>query len=181
MLSCSPTINTGQNLYEEGKYAEAISELSAFVKEHSDSALGHFMLGDALYLRYTLANLNQSSYKGDLHLAVFHFSLAVALDPHYGEAYSQRGVVRLALGDNSGAKQDYDAAITINPRLDRAYFNRGYWYEIHHLHREAIRDYETYMSLAVDELWKHETEKRLHRLRHSNLPNRGHIPEDLVL
>jgi len=40
-------------------------------------------------------------------------------------AYYARGYVRLQLGDNKGAIQDYTQAININPNDAKAYYNRG--------------------------------------------------------
>ena len=47
------------------------------------------------------------------------------LAPRHAQAYNNRGVARLALGDRRGAFADYDRALALNPNLAQAYNNRG--------------------------------------------------------
>ncbi|WP_244433993.1 tetratricopeptide repeat protein, partial [Azospirillum sp. B506] len=48
----------------------------------------------------------------------------MALDPAYGEAWSNLGLARQRLGDGEGAERCYDRALTLRPDLSLAHFNR---------------------------------------------------------
>lgn len=171
MLGCAPSMPRndglllGEQLYRGGRYAEAITQLSEFVSTNPLDAQGHYMLADSLYLQYVNDRHVGLASTRDLQRCLLHFSRALEIDPSHAEAYSQRGVVRLALGDASGSKEDYDVALQINPRLSRAYFNRGYWYEVQQRYQEAIADYESFVDLSENETWKIETKKKIHDLR----------------
>lgn len=43
--------------------------------------------------------------------------LALKLDPRFAEAYAQRGLLRLKLGQESQAQQDFAQAISLQPAL----------------------------------------------------------------
>jgi tetratricopeptide (TPR) repeat protein len=50
---------------------------------------------------------------------------AIDLQPNYGLAYENRGLVRRRLNDFQGAIQDYNIAIQIDPTSPHPYYNRG--------------------------------------------------------
>jgi Flp pilus assembly protein TadD len=50
---------------------------------------------------------------------------ALALNTNLAEAWSDRGVARMALQDFAQAISDFDQALKLNPRLAEAYGNRG--------------------------------------------------------
>jgi tetratricopeptide (TPR) repeat protein len=63
---------------------------------------------------------------GDLQGALHDFDRAIALDPNYGDAYSNRAYLKAyKLGDFYGAVQDLTKAIAINPSDHIAYCSRG--------------------------------------------------------
>ncbi|MEL6526262.1 MAG: tetratricopeptide repeat protein, partial [Chloroflexota bacterium] len=53
------------------------------------------------------------------------YTKAIELKPDYANAYNNRGVVREAQGDESGAIADYTKAISLKPDYAMAYYNRG--------------------------------------------------------
>jgi tetratricopeptide (TPR) repeat protein len=62
----------------------------------------------------------------DLPGALHDFDRAIALDPNYGDAYSNRAHLKAyKLGDFHGAVQDLTKAIAINPSDHIAYCSRG--------------------------------------------------------
>jgi tetratricopeptide (TPR) repeat protein len=63
---------------------------------------------------------------GDLQGALHDFDRAIALDPDYGDAYSNRAYLKAyKLGDFHGAVLDLSRAIAINPLDHIAYCSRG--------------------------------------------------------
>lgn len=61
----------------------------------------------------------------DLTSALDFLNQAIQVDPNYGIAYSNRGLVKADLGDFEGAAEDYDHAIMLTPDLARAWNNRS--------------------------------------------------------
>jgi tetratricopeptide (TPR) repeat protein len=171
----------GERLYRVGRYSEAITQLSEFVAANPSDAKGHYMLADALYLQYAKDLPVGLADAKTLHVSLSHFSRALDIEPRHAEAYSQRGVVRLALGDVAGSKADYETALQIDPRLSRAYFNRGYWYELQQRYQEAIADYERFVALSDNDRWRGDTRKHIQELKLRILPKRPLDLGDLVL
>ena len=164
LTACSASFQSGDSLYREGKHAEAVKILEDYVSDNPQDALGHYTLADSLYLKYSDDYEKNRSNTDDLNLSLVHFSKAIELKPDYAEAYSQRGVVRLVLGDEAGAKEDYEKAIQANPALDRVYFNRAYWYEKQTRFPEAIVDYKRYIALSNNNKWRDDAARRIETL-----------------
>ncbi|MDF1666731.1 MAG: tetratricopeptide repeat protein [Planctomycetota bacterium] len=61
--------------------------------------------------------------KGQLEEALKGYQHALAADPDYAEAYSNRGVVKSALGDLDGAIADYNMAVKLKTDLGAAFYN----------------------------------------------------------
>jgi tetratricopeptide (TPR) repeat protein len=88
----------GRRLTNEGRYREAVAELSQAIRLQADFALAYNARGYAWCLlhNYTAAN-------DDL-------TRAIQLNPNYTNAYQLRAVVRRALGDISAADADAQRA-----------------------------------------------------------------------
>lgn len=82
--------------------------------------------------------------------ATADFDRAIELDPHFAEAFCNRGVTRYGKGDLAGATADFDRAITLNPRLAEAYANRGLTRLAQGQEAEAQRDFEQCLILNKD-------------------------------
>jgi tetratricopeptide (TPR) repeat protein len=175
------TFQLGEELYRVGRYSEAVTQLSEFVAKNPSDPQGHYMLADALYLQHAQDLPIGLADGKTLQLSLSHFSRALELNPRHAEAYSQRGVVRLALGDVAGSKQDYETALLIDPGLSRAYFNRGYWYEMQRRYLEAIGDYESFLVLSDNNQWKGEARRHIQELRRRLVPQPRPNLGDLVL
>jgi tetratricopeptide (TPR) repeat protein len=78
---------------------------------------------------------------GALRDALDALSIAIQLDPEFGEAYAYRGTTHYQLGDYDAAMQDYDTAVTLSPNLAEAYFFRATLYGQRRDHENAIDDY----------------------------------------
>jgi len=66
---------------------------------------------------------------GDKQGAIADYTQAIAINPRYAVAYSNRGTNKDHLGDKQGAIADYNQAIAINSQDAEAYRNRGIVFE----------------------------------------------------
>lgn len=100
-------------LIMERRHDEAVATLDRILAKRMDAALVQLRGWAKLYAKQgePLADHDQA-----VHLAPtpFHFT--------------ERGVVRLMLGDRTGALADHDKAIELDPTLALAHYNRGQWH-----------------------------------------------------
>lgn len=64
---------------------------------------------------YTIGNKNFSDKK--FKSALDEFSLAIAFNPNFAEAYYRRGSARLSLNDKDGAINDFFKALQLDSRI----------------------------------------------------------------
>lgn len=88
---------------------------------------------------------------------------ALALNPNLAEAWSDRGVARLALQDFAQAVADFEQALKLNPRLAEAYGNRG----LARLMQDKLADAEADFARcrALGRSLKPEAERLLREVR----------------
>ncbi|MDH3495399.1 MAG: tetratricopeptide repeat protein [Gemmatimonadota bacterium] len=103
-LSNSYLFNDPKDFARGAEYARRAVEIEP------DEPYAHDMLGDAL------------RRQGDLAGARDAYTRAAALDPTNGNYLQQRGHVNSFLGDFDAARADYDAAIALGKRNQRAAF-----------------------------------------------------------
>ncbi|MEG3951207.1 MULTISPECIES: tetratricopeptide repeat protein [unclassified Microcoleus] len=68
--------------------------------------------------------------------------MAIQLDPNNAMAYSNRSLLKYALGKKEDAIADYDRAIQLNPNYADAYNNRGNLKSTLDDKQSAIEDYQ---------------------------------------
>jgi tetratricopeptide (TPR) repeat protein len=68
------------------------------------------------------------------------FDRAIALNPNYPEALSNRGVIKVWRGDLTGAVTDFSRAIALNPKYRGAYANRSIAYAKLHEPEKSAAD-----------------------------------------
>jgi tetratricopeptide (TPR) repeat protein len=84
-----------------------------FAKEHPDSAVAHYLMGDAL------------ARAGQLKSALVSFDRALTIDSGDVLALSARGVARAISGEQNGALEDLAKATTLRPDFADAHANLG--------------------------------------------------------
>jgi tetratricopeptide (TPR) repeat protein len=85
--------------------------------------------------------------------AIEYLNEAIRLKPDYAEAYGNRGIAYVKLGQYQRAIQDYDTAIRLKPDDAIAvavYNNRGLAYAELGQYQRAIQDYDTAIRLKPD-------------------------------
>ena len=165
IVACASTLRDESLPGEDLKGAHELRSRAQLVESHPRDATAHYKLAEALYQKYTTDFAVGRSHEADLQASLNHFSRAIEINALYAEAYSQRGVVRSVLGDEQGAREDYEKAIAINPYLEATFFNRAHWFERQNRYSEAIADYEKFISLSADDAWRKEARKRIDALK----------------
>lgn len=117
------------------------NELTLFsraVEQYPNSAWGHVELGNAYY--------NNGQDEHSLMMAEQEYEKALALNPTLQKAHTHMGSIRLKLGDLSGALNHYTEALAINPFDKEALIYRGMVLENLGRHKEAVADYQFFLS-----------------------------------
>ena len=89
-----------------------------------------------------LTFLKKGVKKPDLEMAINAYDNALRLNPDLVEAYNNRGLTNVALGQYEAAFADYDAAIARNPDYVETYNNRGLAKVSLGQYKAAIADYD---------------------------------------
>ena len=63
--------------------------------------------------------------RGEYQHAIERYGKAIEHNPHYDDAYNDRGVAKNDSVDHEGAIADFDMATELNPNIAEAYNNRG--------------------------------------------------------
>ncbi len=105
------------------------AQSQAKINLNSIDAVGHYQQG--LF----------AASSGDMAIALNRFDRAIKIDPKYFQAYIERGNVKDAIRDFSGAIADYTTAISLNPKSAPAHYNRGTVLSQSGKHEAAISDY----------------------------------------
>src|SRR5215469_11013199 len=78
------------------------------------------MFGDPTVLVKALYNV------GNYSQAIQYYDKALAIDPHYVKALTNKGVALDNLGNYAGAIEYYDKALAIDPHYINALYNKGW-------------------------------------------------------
>lgn len=87
--------------------------------------------------------------KGNYEEAIFYLNKAIQKDPHYIDAYFDRGVDKSILGDYRGAIEDYTSIMKLDSTIVLAYYNRAKNYNRTFEHRKAYDDITLAFNLAT--------------------------------
>lgn len=99
---------------------------------------------------YNRAQVNNVLKKFDQ--AIADFTTLIAMDPHYSEAYFERGNIYRRLGRNEEALEDYHSAIRYGPPYPEVYYNRAGVLSILGREDEALADYGYVLELDPDNI-----------------------------
>jgi Flp pilus assembly protein TadD len=133
--SVDEQLKKSEELYESGKYQDAIRELTQLLvidKKNSDA----FLLRAICY-----------SASGNLKLAGEDYNKAIELNPDTARYYYNRGVYFDYQGKTSKALKDYNKAIELDPKESSFYYNRAIIYDTQKDYNKSIQDYTNAINL----------------------------------
>jgi tetratricopeptide (TPR) repeat protein len=90
--------------------------------------------------------------------AVAAFDRAIALDPNYCQAWSNRGNALGATGRYAEALVSYDRAVAIAPQYHQAWFNRGLLLAEMMAYGNAMESYDRAIAIEADPRYVHARE-----------------------
>jgi Ca-activated chloride channel family protein len=125
----------GLELYNSGKYEEAVRAYRQAVKIKPDYAEAHNNLGDAY--------LQLKQYKK----AVEAYKQAIRYKPDLASAYGNMGAAYYKQGEHQRALEAYKEAVRIDPKFSAAYHNLGVIYSERGERDAAIAQYAILKSL----------------------------------
>jgi len=97
-------------------------------------------------LGYAIRQMGRQHYAD----AIRQYNKAIELDPHYVQAYNNRGAVYGFLGRPDRAMEDFNAAIRLSPESPKPYCNRAITYILKGRFEQAIRDLDTAIRIKPD-------------------------------
>ncbi len=127
---------TGESLYQQGKYSEACHEYEQAIVLHPDYVAAYNSWGNALF--------NLKEYEQ----AIEKYQEAIKLDPKYVTAYSNCGLAYYNLKQYQEAIEQYKKAVVVDPQYVDAYHNCGLAFYRLNQYQEAIEQYQK--AIEVD-------------------------------
>jgi tetratricopeptide (TPR) repeat protein len=116
-LSAEDALKLGYQAYDAEKYEQAVSYISAYIKQYPSNKEAYYYRG--------LANRRLNN----LDWAVADYNKALELDPNYTTVYISRGFVFALQKKYDMAIRDYSTAIKLDPNEKQAYINRSIVYK----------------------------------------------------
>jgi tetratricopeptide (TPR) repeat protein len=137
--ACEPTRNhiaAGMQAETEGDHEKAIRRYNCALELDQADAEAYYQRGVAY------------REMGNYGSAIADFTQAIALSdqPAY---YNQRGWTHYLAQNYMAAMFDYDTALTLDPMLAEAYFNRSVLHAIHNDFERAQADYDRALELSL--------------------------------
>jgi len=126
---------SGEKLYRDGKYDNAIAEYSRSISLKNNYAEAYASRGNA------------HRRKGDTSRAIEDYDRAIRLKNNYPEVYNYRGYLYARRGELSRAIADFTQAIRYKADYTDAYFNRAYAYGEQGNWDNCIADYTQVIRL----------------------------------
>ncbi|MBV8581178.1 MAG: tetratricopeptide repeat protein [Candidatus Eremiobacteraeota bacterium] len=125
-----------QTLFHDGKFAEAVAALDAYLLANPRDARALVLRGDAK------ADLGKNED------ALRDYNAAIGINPDYQYAYVTRCETRLQLDDAKGALGDCDTAIRLDGSDAQAYEDRGDVHFAREAYDLALSDYDRAVELG---------------------------------
>jgi tetratricopeptide (TPR) repeat protein len=140
--------NLGYLCNDRGELDKAISHFESAARIRSAKRDPHYDLASA----FVQMNLGDAlARKGRSDDAMTHYDEAITLQPNYGDAYYNRGIVLFAKGRTEEAIADWTKALEMHPNDADAHTSLGNALLQRGSLREAIAHYATAMDLAPED------------------------------
>ena len=133
------------SLQQQNRIEEAIEKWRSIanIVEETDSELAAHAWFSVGYLALLVEKL-------DRKMALNAYDKALRLNPDLVEAYHNRGMIKIVLGQWEAALADYDAAIARNPDYAQAYYSRGMVKEVLGQREAALVEYDAAIARNPD-------------------------------
>ena len=131
-------LDYAQVYVELGQYAKAEMCFGKALELEPNSPLGNYRWG------------NLRKQFGHVIAAIEKYSLAIAGDPQYVEAFNNRGSAYQMMGKLGEARADYLQAIELNPMLEEAYLNLGRLLDTREELKAAAQIYQLALTNGVN-------------------------------
>jgi tetratricopeptide (TPR) repeat protein len=132
--------NEANSLYEQTKYAEAISLYNEVLEYDPNDVASLLSKGSSLY------KMNQYEE------ALQNYEKAIEVNPKESMSYFNSGTALAALGRYEEALQNYEKAIELNPNDSDFYFNMARVLDALTRYGEALQNYEKAIELNRDDV-----------------------------
>jgi tetratricopeptide (TPR) repeat protein len=149
-------------------------KMKGFVSIHPESAMAHYL--------YAVALARQGGGQASSDAAESQLKIAIALDPHFGNAYLELGILRSQRKDFSGAIAAFQKAIETTPLPDEAHYRLADVYRRTGDAEKAGRETELFKQISEKkkmqaERQRHEMQQFVYTLRGQSAPLKAPLPD----
>jgi tetratricopeptide (TPR) repeat protein len=130
-------------------------KLARFVRQQPGSTWANYYYGLALWKRD-----RGSDNSAGLQQAEALLEKAAAIDPKFGEAYLQLGILHSGRGRTEQAIRDYRKAIEVSPQLSEPHYRLGLAYRRAGEESKAEREFRVYEQMEKAETAAMESQRR---------------------
>ena len=130
-------------------------KLARFVREQPGNALANYYYGLTLWKRD-----RGSENSVGLQQAEALLEKAAAIDPKFGEAYLQLGILHSGYGGSEQAIRDYKKAIEVSPQLSEPHYRLGLAYRRVREEAKAEQEFRVYEQMEKAETAALESQRR---------------------
>ena len=133
-------LKEGQTLLDDGKNAEAVTELQEYVRQQPNDDRGYVLLGIAYAETSRLKEAEDSLRQ------------AIVLAPDSPRAHLNLGVVEALLSHPDAAEKEFKRVLEIDPDHKVALYNLGKMLFEQHRYSTSLEYFKRYVSLAASDL-----------------------------
>jgi tetratricopeptide (TPR) repeat protein len=130
-------------------------KLARFVREQPGNALANYYYGLTLWKRD-----RGSENSAGLQQAEALLEKAAAIDPQFGEAYLQLGILHSGRGGPEQEIRDYKRAIEVSPQISESHYRLGLAYRRVREEAKAEREFQVYEQMEKAETAAMERQRR---------------------
>jgi len=129
--------------------------LARFVREQPGNTLANYYYGLTLWKRD-----RGTENSAGLQQAEALFEKAAVIDPKFGEAYLQLGILHSGRGGSEQAISDYKKAIAVSPQLSEPHYRLGLAYRRAREEEKAEQEFLLYEQIEKAEIAAMESQRR---------------------
>jgi tetratricopeptide (TPR) repeat protein len=112
-VAIAQTYEEAKQLFDDGKYEEAIAHLDRIIEQEPESKNAYLLRGTSY------------DYIGQYESALEDYTRAIEIDPGFVAAYNNRGSVYITLEQYQEGLPDLNRALELNPENANSYYNRA--------------------------------------------------------